>query len=70
MLCDVDVVVDHKKRVSWVPVSMHTCGPVSVIVELLLVALRAARAPLKPNQNQIKLILKSNVKMSIFKPLA
>ena len=37
---------DHKKRVAWVPVSMHTCGPVSIIMELHLAALGAASAPL------------------------
>ena len=61
MLCDVVVVRrrssslgarardpcrhDHKKRVAWVPVSMHTCGPVYIILELRFVALRAARVP-------------------------
>ena len=25
---------DHKKRVAWVPASMHTCGPVSIIMGL------------------------------------
>ena len=38
--------VDHKKRVAWVPISMHTCGYVSIIVLLRLVVLRAAGAPL------------------------
>ena len=37
---------DHKKRVAWVPISMHTCGPVSIIMELRLAFLRAAGAPL------------------------
>ena len=60
MLCDVVVVVthapvihaashfDHKKKVAWVPVSLqlHTCGPVSIIMELRLAVLQAARAPL------------------------
>ena len=25
--------VDHKKRVGWLPISMHTYGPVSIIME-------------------------------------
>ena len=34
--------VDHKKRVAWVPISMHTCGSVSKIMVLRLAVLRAA----------------------------
>ena len=34
--------VDHNKRVVWVPISMHTCGPVSITMELCSVALWAA----------------------------
>ena len=43
MLCNVVVVVpvihaashfDHKKRVAWVPVSMHMRGPISITMEL------------------------------------
>ena len=37
---------DYKKRVAWVPISMHTCGPVSMIMGLRLAALPTARAPL------------------------
>ena len=37
---------DHKKRVAWVPISIHTCGSVSIIMELRLAVLRAAGAPL------------------------
>ena len=37
---------DHKKRVAWVSISMHTCGPVSIFMELRLVVLRTAGAPL------------------------
>ena len=37
---------DHKKRVAWIPIPMHTCGSISIIMELRLVTLRAARAPL------------------------
>ena len=25
---------DHKKRAAWVPISMQTCGPFSIIMEL------------------------------------
>ena len=25
--------VDHKKRVAWVPISMHTCGPFPIIMD-------------------------------------
>ena len=39
--------VDHRKRVAWVPISMHTCGPVSIVMVLRLAALRAAGDPLK-----------------------
>ena len=31
--------VDHKKRVAWVPIAMHTCGSVSTIMVLRLAAL-------------------------------
>ena len=27
---------DHKKRVAWVPISMHTCGSLSIIMGLRL----------------------------------
>ena len=37
---------DQKKRVAWVPISMHRCGPFSIIMGLRLAALRAAGAPL------------------------
>ena len=35
---------DHEKRVAWVPISMHTCGSVSIIMVLRLATLRAAGA--------------------------
>ena len=38
--------VDHKKRFAWVPISMHTCGSVSIIMVLGLAALQVAGAPL------------------------
>ena len=25
--------VDHEKRVAWVPISMHTCGPFPIIMD-------------------------------------
>ena len=25
--------VDHEKRVAWVPIPMHTCGPLSIIMD-------------------------------------
>ena len=28
--------VDHEKRVAWVPISMHTCGPFPIIMDALL----------------------------------
>ena len=42
---------DHKKRVAWVLFSMHTCGSVSIIMELRLAVLRAAGASLKKLQH-------------------
>ena len=36
----------HKKRVGWVSISMHACGPVPIIIGLCLAALRAVGAPL------------------------
>ena len=36
----------RKKRVEWVPICMHTCGPVSEIMALRLAALWVAGAPL------------------------
>ena len=37
---------DQKKRVAWVPISMHTCGSFFYNYGLRLAALRAAGAPL------------------------
>ena len=37
----------HEKRVAWVSISMHECDPVPIVMGLRLVALWAARAPLK-----------------------
>ena len=25
--------VDHEKKVAWVPISMHTCGPFPIIMD-------------------------------------
>ena len=33
---------DHKKKVAWVPISMHTCGFPSIIMELHLAGRRSA----------------------------
>ena len=33
---------DHKKRVAWVPISRHTCGSFSIIMELRFAVRRSS----------------------------
>ena len=53
--------VDHKKRVAWVPIFMHTCGSVSIIIVLRLAVLRAAGGPLQTHGDIHRLSVKCSV---------
>ena len=45
---------DHKKRVAWVPISMHTCGSFSIIMGLRLAFGRRSSANAAEGENNFK----------------